>query len=504
MKVKAKASHKGSIVRKLGIVGGLGSLAGGDLFYKLVKSRAVLEDQGRYHFLFEQHPFKDVLLPLDQGASMTSRKFYAFQVCKSFEQSGFDAVMLPCFASQTFRAEIEEELGIPVLDMMAALSRHVRRTVAPQATLGIIASDFVRHCGLFERYFAQDFKIVYPDTDAQSGLMEAMYGVNGIKDGHLEGVPIEAVYQACLSLQAQGAAVVLPGMTELSLVCADLQRRGISVLDSNEIYADFATLDQQPRRLSFKLGIVGGVGPAATVDFMAKVVANTPAGKDQDHIKMVVEQNPQIPDRTANLLRDETDPTLAMYAACKRLESAGANAIAIPCNTAHAFVERIQAHLRIPIVNMLTETVEWIAHTYGTGKAIGLLATSGTVQSQVYHQAARRAGVQLLTPGVDYQAMVMEAIYGPRGIKAGFTQGLCKEQLSLAAEHLCELGAQVLILGCTELPLLFEHCEAFNINGHTVTLVDPTMILALKCIGLAEKTDKPVSVLGNLEGVETL
>jgi aspartate racemase len=221
---------------------------------------------------------------------------------------------------------------------------------------------------------------------------------------------------------------------------------------------------------------------------MAKVVANTPAEKDQDHIKMVVEQNPQIPDRTASLLRDETDPTLAMYATCKRLESAGAHAIAIPCNTAHAFVERIQAHLRVPIVNMLTETVEWIAHTYGAGKAIGLLATSGTVQSQVYHQAAHRAGLQLLTPGVDYQAMVMEAIYGPRGIKAGFTQGLCKEQLLLAAEHLCEQGAHVLILGCTELPLLLEHCEAFDINGHAVALVDPTMILALKCVALAEKT----------------
>ncbi|AXA54693.1 amino acid racemase [Pseudomonas thivervalensis] len=495
MKAKAKSSRKASVVRKLGIVGGLGSLAGGDLFYKLVKSRAVLEDQGRYHFLFEQHPFKDVLLPLDQGASMTSRKFYVFQVCKSFEDSGFDAVMLPCFASQTFRAEIEEELGIPVLDMMAALARHVRHTVSPRMTLGVIASDFVRHCGLFERHFGKDFQIVYPDPDDQAGLMEAMYGLNGIKDGHLEGAPLEAVYQACLSLQAQGATVILPGMTELSLVCADLQRRGMTVLDINAIYADFATLDPQSRQPPFKLGIVGGVGPAATVDFMAKVVANTPAGKDQDHIKMVVEQNPQIPDRTASLLRDETDPTMAMYATCRRLESAGANAIAIPCNTAHAFVERIQAHLRVPIVNMLSETVEWIARTYGSGKVIGLLATSGTVQSQVYHQAARHAGLQVLTPGVDYQAMVMDAIYGPRGIKAGFTQGLCKEQLLLAAEHLCELGAGVLILGCTELPLVLAHCEAFEINGHKVALVDPTMILALKCVALAQKAEDPISVL---------
>jgi aspartate racemase len=233
------------------------------------------------------------------------------------------------------------------------------------------------------------------------------------------------------------------------------------------------------------LGIVGGVGPAATVDFMGKVVANTPAGRDQEHIKMVVEQNPQIPDRTANLLHDEADPTMAMYATCKRLESAGANAIAIPCNTAHAFVERIQAHLRVPIVNMLHETIEWIVHKYGSGKVVGLLATSGTIQSQVYHEAARNSGLQIVTPGHDYQSMVMDSIYGDRGIKAGFTQGLCREQLLIAAEHLCELGANVLILGCTELPLVLEHCESFEINKRTVAFVDPTTLLARKCVGLS-------------------
>ena len=424
---------------------------------------------------------------------MTSRKFYVFQVCQTFEASEVNAVVLPCFASHTFREEIQEEIGIPVLDMMAALRKHVDHVAERGSTLGIIASDYVRHSGLFERYFGNDFKLVYPNDNKQSGLMGAMYGVNGIKDGYLDGVPLECVYQTCLSLQDQGATIILPGMTELSLVCGDLQRRGLTVLDINEIYAAFATLEKgQSTRPPFKLGIVGGVGPAATVDFMGKVVAHTPAGRDQEHIKMVVEQNPQIPDRTANLLYDETDPTMAMYATCKRLESSGANAIAIPCNTAHAFVERIQAHLRVPIVNMLTETVEAIVQRYGGGKTVGLLATSGTIKSQVYHEAARLAGLQIITPGVDYQALVMESIYGEHGIKAGFTEGICKDQLLIAAEHLCELGADVLILGCTELPLVLEHSESCMIKNHEVALVDPTTILALKCIELArENTLKP-------------
>lgn len=118
-------------------------------------------------------------------------------------------------------------------------------------------------------------------------------------------------------------------------------------------------------------------------------------------------------------------------------------------------------------------------------QVIGLLATFGTLQSQVYHVAVRRSGLQIITPGFDYQALVMEAIYGERGIKAGFTDGVCREQLLLAAEHFCELGARVLILGCTELPLVLAHCEAFQIGSQRVALVDPATILARQCVELA-------------------
>lgn len=486
--MKTKQIGNRSSARKIGIVGGLGSLAGGDLFFKLVKSRAVIDDQARFHFLLQQPPFKDVSLPLDASASMSSRKFYVFEVCKSFERSGVDSIMLPCFASQTFRAEIESELKIPVLSMMDGLVQHIRDIIEPGGTLGVLASDFVRQSGLFDRALGTHYKLVYPEVQAQKALMKAMYGRNGIKSGHLDGVPFESVYRACLSVQGQGASLVVPGMTELSLVSTDLQRRGIPVLDINEIYANFATrVYSKPRARQFKLGIVGGVGPAATVDFMSKVVANTPAGCDQDHIKMVVEQNPQIPDRTANLLKGEADPTMAMYATCKRLESAGANAIAIPCNTAHAFVERIQEHLRVPIVNMLTETVGWIKKTYGSRGTVGLLATSGTISSQVYHRAASSVGLELIAPAPDYQRLVMESIYGQQGIKAGFTEGLCRDQLLIAAEHLAELGAKVLILGCTELPLVLSQCDEYELSGRQVAVVDPTMILAQRCIALAHK-----------------
>ncbi|SDQ80662.1 aspartate racemase [Pseudomonas sp. UC 17F4] len=485
MKTKVQ-SDEAVAVRKIGVIGGLGALAGADLFYKLTRSRQVLAEQFNCHLLLEQQAFSDAALPLYAGASVASRKFYVYELCKAFEARGIETVMLPCFASHTFLGEIQEQLSLRILDMMAALKQHIAGRYAPGTVLGVLASDVVRGSGLFERYLGGDYRLSYPPAAEQAALMAAVYGEAGIKHGGLDGAPLEAVQRLAGALQAQGAAVIVPGMTELALVCAALQRSGIAMLDSNAIYADFAASEHYRRaEAPFKLGVVGGVGPAATVDFMDKVVTNTPAGKDQDHIKMVVEHNPQIPDRTANLLRAETDPTIALYATCQRLADAGADAIAIPCNTAHAFVARIQPHLEVPIVNMLDETIACIVEQHGASTPVGLLATSGTLQSAVYHEAARAAGLQLITPGHEYQTLVMEAIYGARGIKAGFTEGICKEQLLVVAEHLCELGAGVLILGCTELPLVLSPVPALALGRHRVAVVDPTTVLARACVQLA-------------------
>lgn len=482
-----KQSRRKHTGRTLGIIGGLGSLAGGDLFLKLLKSEPVLAEQGRYHLLFEQHPFKDLSLPLSSDANMTSRKLYVFQACQGYADCGADAVLIPCFASQTFVDELKAELEIPIVDMMAALKQHVFQVAEPGGRIGVLASDYVRAAGLFEKHFGADFELVYPSAANQAKLMDAVYGSAGIKAGHLDGVALEVLHQVCLDLNSQGAKLLLPGMTEISLVASDMHRRGINCVDVNKVYADYATSSESARGASqFKLGIVGGVGPAATVDFMGKVVKNTPAGRDQDHIKMVVEQNPQIPDRTANLLRNEMDPTVAMYSTCKRLECEGANAIAIPCNTAHAYVQRIQEHLEIPIINMLTETIDFIQQKYGFSRQVGLLATSGTIQSRVYHAAAERIGLDLLVPDEAAQALVMRSIYGDQGVKAGHTTGQCKEDLLAAATHLVQKGVTVLILGCTELPLILPQADDYLIGTTSVALVDPTNVLAQRCVDLAQ------------------
>lgn len=472
--------------RTLGIIGGLGALAGGDLFFKLLKSQPLLADQGRYHLLFEQRPFRDLKHTLHAGASMTSRKLYVFQACQRFAEQGADAVLVPCFASHTFLDELTAELDVPVINMFDALRQYLARQLSPGSRLGILASDYVRASGMFERLLGEQYVLVYPSAQSQAALMEAVYGSSGIKAGHLDGSALELLHQVGLELAGQGAQLLLPGMTELSLLSEALQQRGLQLLDINGLYADFAAGSEPgPQRPAFKLGVVGGVGPAATVDFIGKVVRHTPAGKDQEHIKLVVEQNPQIPDRTANLLHQETDPTVAMYATCKRLQDEGAQAIAIPCNTAHAYVQRIQEHLQVPIVNMLDETVGHIGRTSGLAAKVGLLATSGTIQSRVYHDAAERLGLELRVPDPEHQVLVMSAIYGPVGVKAGYTTGLCREELLQAAAHLVQHGARVLILGCTELPLIVPQADDFMIEGVSVVLVDPTTVLAQRCVALA-------------------
>jgi Asp/Glu/Hydantoin racemase len=155
---------------------------------------------------------------------------------------------------------------------------------------------------------------------------------------------------------------------------------------------------------------------------MEKIVKLTEAKRDQDHIKMIVEQNPQIPDRTDHPLHQGTDPTIALFATCKKLEAAEADLIAIPCNTAHAFVDRMQSHLRIPVLNMLDEAMAQIASRYA-GRLVGLLATSGTIESGVYAAAAERAHVQIMQPDEEHQVLVMDAIYGVEGRESRLHRG---------------------------------------------------------------------------------
>lgn len=472
--------------KSFGVIGGLGPLASADVFFKLVKSTPAISDREHFDIVFEQRPFDDGHAIADEAFNPNARKLYIFNMIKEFEQRRVEAVLLTCFISNTFIDELRSEIKLPIINMMEALRAYVRGKYPQVSKVGVLTSDYVRKKRLFENYFdAQSFELIYPVPEVQHCLMEAIYGPRGIKAGRLRGSSIDLIKNACQSLIHQGAEVIVPGFTEIPIVLDALGAHSVPIIDSNQVYAEYAIeYAGAAFARTHKIGVVGGVGPAATVDFMNKVIRRTEARRDQDHVKMVVHHNPQIPDRTENLIGEGPDPTIPLYATCKKLEEDDVDLIAIPCNTAHAYVERIQRYLSVPIVNMLYETVEYIRKHHSNRKTIGLLATTGTVRSRVYHEVVEKAGLQLVIPEDAYQQKVMNSIYGERGVKAGHTTGECQEDFLQALAHVVEKGAEVVILGCTELPLLFSQTDDYPVGGKRVVVLDPTEILARKCVSL--------------------
>lgn len=197
------------------------------------------------------------------------------------------------------------------------------------------------------------------------------------------------------------------------------------------------------------LGVIGGLGPMATAYFMELVTAMTDVTCDQDHLPMVICSAPYIPDRTAHILDNtKDDPTPVMEQVGRALLSAGAQVLAIPCITAHHFLPRLETALQAPFVNGVRETVLHLK-AHGVEK-VGILATDGTVRSRLLHEALEAEGLCPVVPEESAQKDVMHLVY--HNIKAGRPAEM--DRFYNAAESLSRQGAQVSILGCTELPLL--------------------------------------------------
>lgn len=470
---------------RLGIVGGLGALAGADLLYRVVQETPVRSEGDHRELVFEQKPMREPLSPMNPDYSPTHRKLYVFDTLSRMEREGCDAALLPCFVTHSFLSELEDELSIKLISMTEAIKEAVDALVPQPTTIGVITTPFVRRNGLFQTLFGDSTRVVFPSAETEAAVMQSIYGENAFKSGNRGPEVLDSINAALANLSEQGATVFVPGLTELPLLFEQLHfPDSLLAMNSATLYARHALRQTKAgRQRRFKVGVVGGVGPAATVDFMSKLVANTEATRDQDHIKVLVEQNPQIPDRTENLVSSGTDPTVALYSTCKKLERGGADILAIPCNTAHAYVDRIQRHLDVPIISILSATTDAIRQRVPRISKVGILATNGTLQSGLYQEALDEARLDYLIPDDSHQALVMEAIYGLQGVKAGYLEGLCKQQVRQAFDHLVDNGAEAVILGCTELPLI--------LSGTPKMLgaipVDPTDELARKCVRLASE-----------------
>lgn len=219
------------------------------------------------------------------------------------------------------------------------------------------------------------------------------------------------------------------------------------------------------------IGIIGGMGPLATCDLFRKIIDITDAASDQEHIRVCIDNNTEIPDRTKAIIADGTDPVEQMSRSAKGLQAMGADVLIMPCNTAHYFHARVAETVNIPLLNMLEETAKY-AKQKGISR-VGLLATDGTIRSGVYAKAFEKEGIEICTPSAENQQAVMDVIY--KGVKAG-NYSLDLTGFYAAIDEVFAAGAETLILGCTELPVAFD---MFRIEK---THIDPTLILAAAAV----------------------
>ncbi len=217
------------------------------------------------------------------------------------------------------------------------------------------------------------------------------------------------------------------------------------------------------------IGILGGMGPLATADLLIKITMATRAGSDREHIRVYIDSNASIPDRTAAILEGGEDPMPEMTSALRNLEHCGASCILMACNTAHYFLPRLRELTETPILDMLEITAKSCARRY-PGKRAAVLATAGTLRTGLYDRALQKAGVPFLLPDEKQQAFLMHLIYDV--VKASQPMQPAEEDWARLLRELRERGADYFILACTELPIVA------NTLPEEGPFVDPTEELA--------------------------
>ncbi|MFO1067225.1 MAG: amino acid racemase [Geminicoccaceae bacterium] len=230
-------------------------------------------------------------------------------------------------------------------------------------------------------------------------------------------------------------------------------------------------------RDALTVGVLGGLGPEATVDFMARVLALTPARCDQDHLHLLVDCDPRVPNRNEALAGTGPSPVPALTAMARRLEAAGADFLVIACNTAHAFLPALRPAVRIPFLGMIEATVDSLRRSAPGASRAGLLAADGCRRARLYEPALEHAGILPVQLDAAAQARLMALIYA---IKAGDRGGGVREEAMALARRLVADGAQAIVAACTELPLVLQAGDVpCPFVDSTAALAEATVAVAL-------------------------
>ena len=224
------------------------------------------------------------------------------------------------------------------------------------------------------------------------------------------------------------------------------------------------------------IGILGGMGPYATADLFEKILEQTPAKKDWEHLRVIIDNNPKIPSRTRAILYHEESPVSMMIETARNLQKAGADFLAIPCNSAHVFLPEVLPHVEIPILNMIAQTVDCIARESREITAVGLLAAKIVVDARLYQDKLEAVSIKTITPTEDQQPTVREVI---EDVKLNRNSEGVKSKLAGLIGALRAQGAQAIIAGCTEISIVAKDLAA------DMPIFDSNEILAKAAVKMA-------------------
>ncbi len=228
------------------------------------------------------------------------------------------------------------------------------------------------------------------------------------------------------------------------------------------------------------IGILGGMGPYATADIFKKIIELTPAKKDWEHLRIIIDNNPKIPSRTRAIVLNDADPSPMMVETAQNLEKAGADFIIIPCNSAHYFYDKVKAGVKIPILHIIEETAKQIKKELPSIKKVGLLAGLVPIKANLYGKTFAKFNIEVIHPNDNEQDMVVDAI---EAIKLGKTEKEIKEKMLHVSNELVNKGAEAIILGCTELSIIFKN------DKFKVPLFDSDIILAQAAVNKAKNNE---------------
>ncbi len=203
-------------------------------------------------------------------------------------------------------------------------------------------------------------------------------------------------------------------------------------------------------------GVIGGMGPAATIDFMTKVLAISqaargPGSREQDDVRLIVDSNPAVPDRNAAVAGTGASPGPHLAAMARGLERAGADFLVMPCNAAHAFADHIVQATSLPFLHLVNETARATRERLPAATRIGVLAVAGTADARLYERALEPLGIEAIVPEGERRRRFMDSVWR---VKSGDLGAATRDAMHEAARALLDRGAEAVITGCTEVSLL--------------------------------------------------